>query len=90
MTIKEKTLEFINSDSLVSEIYKSNGGFKNVIYPVIKDTEDDDQVLYSLITMLALQSTIYDGVLDVVAEFGNKELTEKCRNVVMDITGVNE
>lgn len=84
MTIKEKIEEIIKTEPIVKEIYDENGSFKNVIMPVIENS-DDNTLLYDLITMLALQCSLYDTVLDNIAKFGNEELIKKCREDLNNI-----
>ena len=88
MTIKEKIEEIIKVEPIVKGIYENDSGsFKNVIVPVIENS-DDNAILYDLITMLALQCSLYDTVLDNIAKFGNKELIEKCREDLKTIVQI--
>lgn len=78
MTIKEKIKKIIEDESIVKDIYENGGCFKNIIIPVIENS-NDDELLYDLITITALQCQLYDTVLDNIAQLGSEELIKKCR-----------
>lgn len=77
MTNKEKIQYIIDNEPIVKQAYETSGAFHNIIMPLIKDSTDDS-ILYDLITMLALQCTLYDTVLSNISLLGTKELVNKC------------
>lgn len=90
MTIKEKIELIIKTEPIVKENYENNGGcFKNIIMPVIENSNDDG-ILYDLITMLSLQCSLYDAVLNNIAQFGSEELARKCKEDISRIASFNE
>ena len=90
MTIKEQIIDFIENDKITKAIYENNEGcFKNIVVPRIKETEDD-KVLETVISMLAVQTTIYDSLLNNIAQFGDKVLIDKCNNDINNIFTLEE
>ena len=90
MTIKEQILNFIENDRITKAIHENDEGcFKNIVVPKIKES-DDDNVLEIVISMLAMQTAIYDSLLNNIAQFGNKELINKCNSDINNIFTLEE
>ena len=90
MNIKKQILNFIENDEITKSIYENNEGcFKNIVVPTIKKVEKD-MVLETVIGMLAIQTAIYDSLLNNIAQFGNKELINKCNSDINNIFTLEE
>lgn len=86
IVLKDKITDIIKNDPVVKQIYENNGGcFKNVVVPSIMNAEDNE-VLETVIMMLATQSKFYDALIDNISQFGNKELIKKCNDDINSIT----
>lgn len=68
----------IENDPIIKQCYEDQGGcFKNIIVPSILNSESK---IASMICMLASQAVIYDKLLNNIAQYGDKELIQKCNN----------
>ena len=90
MTIKDKILDMVETDSVIKEIYEDeNGFFRNMVVPaLINDDSDESIKLDLLIVMLATQCKCYDMFLNNIAILGSKELNEKCRDDIKNIASI--
>ena len=85
MTMTDKIMEIIMSNPLTEKIYhEKNNCFSSIVANTLMECNNDN-VLETSINMLALQCKLYDIVLNNIAQFGSKELIEKCRNDVNNI-----
>ena len=85
MTIKEQIMEIIENYSNIKEISEDNKEcFKNIVLPAINNAKEED-VLYTVIMMLITQTAIYDSILNNIAQFGSRELIEKCNKDINNI-----
>jgi len=86
MSIKDKINTLIENDPIVKEIYDKNDGcFRNVVMPCIMNTNNDNETLVITINSLASLSKICDALLNNVAQFGTKELIDKCNYDIQSI-----
>ena len=67
------------------EMYADNECFKSTVLPALEHCESEEESLRTLITMIILQSEVFDTLLNNIALLGNKELIEKCNTDVHNI-----
>lgn len=80
MTMTDKIMTIIMNDPVTEEIFQETGGcFRNIVCNTLMECNNDN-VLETSISMLAIQCKLYDIVLNNIAQFGNEELIKKCRN----------
>lgn len=85
-----KIMEIIENDPVVKQIYENNGGcFKNVIVPRLMECNEDNE-LETTIMMLAMQTAIYDTLLDNIAQYGSKDLIKKCNTDIDNLFKLEE
>ena len=90
MTIKEQIMEIIENSPVAEEIIKDNEGcFKNIILPAITQS-NNDVLLDTVISMLIMQTAIYDALLNNIAQFSSKELVDKCNSDINNILALKE
>ena len=80
---KEKIKSIIENDPDIKQIYENDAGcFKNIIVPIILEADDVDTAILGL---LASQASVYDKLLNNIAQYGSKELIEKCTNDINNV-----
>lgn len=90
MTMTDKIMTIIMSNPITEKIYHENNScFSSIAANTLMECNDDN-VLETSIHMLAMQCKLYDTVLNNIAQFGSKELIEKCREDVNNILSVED
>lgn len=90
MTLKDEVMSIIKNNDILNEIYEDKTGcFRNITIQNIDFSNNADMIV-SMIEMLAIQSKIYDTLLNDIAEFGDQNLLNKCRKDIMKILSVEE
>lgn len=85
MELKDCIMEIIENDPVTKETYENEAGsFKNVVVPQLALC-DENNLVSTMIFLLAAQSKVYDVVLDNISLLGSQELIMKCKK---DISAV--
>ena len=91
MSKKIKIMEIIEKDPIAKEIYENNSDcFENVVLHEIEKYDNEDKAFEHIIFMLLSLSALYDKLLNNIAQYGNKELIEKCASDINSIYTIKE
>lgn len=88
--MKDMIMKIIETNPAAKRAYEDNEGcFRNIIVPRLIEC-DSDSILEFMISMLATQSSIYDTILNNIAQLGDKELIKKCNDDIQKIFSSEE
>ena len=86
--VEDTINDSIENDPVVKQCYEDQGGcFKNIIIPSVINSNDK---LRTMISMLASQAVIYDKLLNNIAQYGDKNLIDKCNSDINSVFACEE
>jgi hypothetical protein len=73
----------VKENAYIKETYENNGLFKNIVETLV---ENEDTVSFNtFVVSLALLSNAYDGLLNIIALYGDKDMFDKTSDLIHKI-----
>ena len=87
-----KILDIIKNDPDIKKAYEDKEScFCMAIDPILQDKSiSDDNLLNTLLLVMASQCKIYDRLLNNIAKYGDKSLINECNKDIRDVFNIDE